>query len=149
MQELLPLMMIGFLETLSVIVTRNWIPIGFQALMWEATVDMEVLVLMDYLLENQSRTLMIAHMYFWNNLGNMQWDLEQKRIAHLRSGLRADANWHAKSWNLMPRHDFVGPTPGAKHDYGGLLLSPLECCLTLWNDKIQQRIVRESNNYAL
>lgn len=60
-----------------------------------------------------------------------------------------DANWNARSWNLLPRHDFCGPTPGAKNDCGRNMLNPLQCFFTLWNDKIQQRLVRESNNYVV
>lgn len=60
----------------------------------------------------------------------------------------ADANWHARTWNLLPRHDFSGPTPGPRIDYAGKMPTPLECFLTLWDNKIQQGVVRESNIYS-
>jgi hypothetical protein len=60
----------------------------------------------------------------------------------------SDANWHAKTWNLLPRNRFSSPLPGPKKDYGQNVPRPTECFLMLWDDKVQRKIVSESNMYA-
>ena len=48
----------------------------------------------------------------------------------------SEANWHAKTWNLLPRTAFCGPPPGPKHDYGQNVPTSTECFLMLWDDKV-------------
>jgi hypothetical protein len=48
----------------------------------------------------------------------------------------AEGNWHAKSWELLPREQFSGSKPGLAHDYGATVPSPIQCFLLLWDDKI-------------
>jgi hypothetical protein len=59
-----------------------------------------------------------------------------------------DTFWHAHSWQLLPRQAFFGPPPGLKVDVGGRLPSPLEIFNWIWTERVQRKIVKESNNYA-
>lgn len=59
-----------------------------------------------------------------------------------------ESNWHAKTWRLNPRATFSGPTPGPTALLGSALLSPVEFFLKFWDDRIQRKLVVESNDYA-
>jgi hypothetical protein len=60
-----------------------------------------------------------------------------------------EQNWHAESWQLLPRQKFVGPQPGPRACLVGAVKSPVEYFLLYWNDVIQRKLVYESNSYAL
>ena len=48
----------------------------------------------------------------------------------------SEANWHTKTWNLLPWTPFYGPPPGPKKDYGKNVPMPTECFIMLWDNKI-------------
>ena len=61
----------------------------------------------------------------------------------------SNTNWHAKSWCLLPLHEFCKPLPGSTKHYSEKLPSPIELFLQLWDAKVQRKLVRESNTYCL
>jgi hypothetical protein len=60
----------------------------------------------------------------------------------------ADTFWHCKSWKLLPRKAFTGPPPGLKVQVARRLPSPIEIFGWIWTERLQRKIVKESNRYA-
>lgn len=60
----------------------------------------------------------------------------------------AECNWHAKTWSLLPRHAFTGKTPRPTTLLSQELLEPVEYFTRFWDETLQRKIVRESNDYA-
>jgi hypothetical protein len=60
----------------------------------------------------------------------------------------ADNFWHARSWRLHPRQTFSGPPAGIKIDIGDRIPTPLEIFTWMWTERLQRKIVKESNKYA-
>lgn len=60
----------------------------------------------------------------------------------------SEANWHAKTWSLLPRQPFIGPTPGPTEQLGSDPITPADSFLRFWDERIQRKIVFESNAYA-
>jgi hypothetical protein len=72
-----------------------------------------------------------------------------RREADVEFALRySEANWHAKTWTLLPREPFCGPTPGPKTEGYGILRKPTDYFLLMWDNRVQRKIVKESNLYA-
>jgi hypothetical protein len=59
-----------------------------------------------------------------------------------------EENWHAKTYEMHPRHAFCGPQPGPKHGIQDFQMAPVDYFKLLWTEAIQTRIVRKSNRYA-
>jgi hypothetical protein len=60
-----------------------------------------------------------------------------------------ECNWHAHSWQLLPRSKFIGPKPGPTSlvpQRKGL--KPHEYFLMFWDDVVKRKLVYESNSYA-
>lgn len=59
-----------------------------------------------------------------------------------------DANWHARSWSLHPRMPFGGPEPGPTVAMGDEERAPIDYFLLLWDERVQRKVVSQSNLYA-
>jgi hypothetical protein len=64
------------------------------------------------------------------------------------TNIYAEPNWHAKTWRFLPGEAFSGPPPGSKQNFVGRILLSTECFLMMWDERIQRKIVKESNLYA-
>jgi hypothetical protein len=61
----------------------------------------------------------------------------------------ADKFWHFKSWSLLPRKAFSRLLPGLKIDLQSRLPSLVEIFSWIWTKRLQKKIVKESNRYAV